>query len=88
VTQHQFHETRKWQFDFAWPAVKLAVEVEGGTRSGRSRHSKGQGFEDDTEKYNMAARMGWTLFRFTAQAVNNGNALLFIEDFFKSRRMA
>lgn len=29
LTQLQFHPTRKWLFDFAWPIQKLAVEVQG-----------------------------------------------------------
>jgi very-short-patch-repair endonuclease len=84
-TEYRFHDTRKWRFDFAWPDLKLAIEVEGGTQSGRSRHSKGQGFEDDTDKYNTAIRMGWTLFRFTGHAVRSGKAMLFVEDFMKGR---
>jgi very-short-patch-repair endonuclease len=84
-TEYQFHEVRKWRFDFAWPDIKLAVEVEGGTKSGRSRHSRGAGFEGDTDKYNTATKMGWTLFRFTSDAVMSGKAMLFVEDFFKGR---
>jgi very-short-patch-repair endonuclease len=84
-TEYQLHDVRKWRFDFAWPDIKLAVEVEGGTKSGRSRHSRGAGFEGDTDKYNTATKMGWTLFRFTSDAVMSGKAMLFVEDFFKGR---
>ncbi len=31
--QHYFHPRRKWRFDFAWEAERVAVEVEGGVFS-------------------------------------------------------
>ena len=37
VSEYQFgegrHAKRLWRFDFAWPDSKIAVEIEGGTRS-------------------------------------------------------
>jgi very-short-patch-repair endonuclease len=71
----QFDPKRKWRFDFAWPDRKLAVEVEGGTSFGRSRHSKGEGFERDINKYNRASRMGWMILRFTTAMVIRGEAI-------------
>lgn len=81
--EYQFHKTRKWRFDFAWPEKKLAIEVEGGTKYGNSRHSKGEGFNRDAEKYNTASAMGWTLFRFSADMIKSGKAIMFVEDFMK-----
>lgn len=72
--EHQFCD-RKWRFDFAWPAQKIAVEVEGGTSFGRSRHSKGAGFERDAEKYNRAAREGWVVLRYSTRMVVEGAAI-------------
>jgi very-short-patch-repair endonuclease len=85
VCEHQFHPERKWRFDFAFVGMKLAIEVEGGTASGKSRHSKGEGFDQDAEKYNTASAMGWTLFRFSAKMINSGKAILFVEDFLKMK---
>ena len=83
VAEHRFHPTRKWRFDFAYPEIKLAIELEGGTfgvtcpqckgrgcpacHNGRvmGRHSRGEGFEKDCEKYNAAAALGWRVLRFT-----------------------
>lgn len=30
VKEFQFHPTRRWRFDYAIPAKKVAVEVDGG----------------------------------------------------------
>lgn len=75
VREFQFCADRKWRFDFAWPYEKLAVEVEGGTNFGRSRHSKGEGFERDAAKYNRAAREGWIVLRYSTRMVVAGDAI-------------
>ena len=72
--EYRFHPTRRWRFDFAWPDVMLAVEVEGGTWS-QGRHTRGSGYAADCEKYNEAALLGWRVLRFTADMVNNWSAL-------------
>lgn len=73
VREHRFHTRRKWRFDFAFLAELVAVEVEGGTWS-TSRHTTGQGFADDCEKYNAAAIAGWCVLRYTDKAINSGLA--------------
>ena len=70
---------RRWRFDFAFPELMLAVEVEGGTWS-RGRHTRGQGFEGDCIKYNSAALMGWTVLRFTSTMVKDGTAIGMLEE--------
>lgn len=62
--EYRFHPTRKWRFDYAIPAIKLAVEVEGGVWTG-GRHTSSKGFLGDMEKYNEAALLGWCLIRTT-----------------------
>jgi hypothetical protein len=79
VREYKFCE-RGWRFDFAWPDIQLAVEVEGGTRYGRSRHSTGVGFEQDADKYNRAAREGWMVLRYTTRMVNTGQAIVEVRD--------
>lgn len=71
--EHRFHARRKWRFDFAFPELRLAVEVEGGTWS-TSRHTTGKGFAGDLEKYNAAAIAGWCVLRYTDKAINSGLA--------------
>lgn len=64
VKEFRFHPTRKWRFDYAIPAILMAVEVEGGVWTG-GRHTSGKGFLGDMEKYNEAALLGWCLIRTT-----------------------
>ena len=59
-----FHPTRKWRLDYAWPARKLALEVEGGVWSG-GKHGRGSGIVKDMEKANGLALLGWRLLRVT-----------------------
>ena len=77
--EHRFAPPRRWRFDFAWPARRIAAEVEGGTWS-RGRHVRGRGFEADCEKYNAAALAGWRVLRFTGAMVEDGRALATIEE--------
>lgn len=73
-----FHKRRKWRFDFAWPDLLIAVEVEGGVFSG-GRHVRGQGYESDCEKYNEAQLIGWMVLRFTPGMIKRGKADQVIE---------
>lgn len=54
---------RKWRFDFAFEDSKTAVEIEGGSFAG-GRHTRGQGFAQDMEKYNAAIFLGWAVLRY------------------------
>lgn len=80
VTEFEFANGRKYRFDFANEAAKVAVEMEGGifgAKGGKKcaacgqvsagRHSRPMGFHDDCNKYNLAARLGWLCFRFDAK---------------------
>ena len=64
VKEYQFHQKRKWRFDYAIPAHKIALEVEGGVWT-YGRHTRPEGFLGDIEKYNTATLMGWRVFRTT-----------------------
>ncbi len=85
-TEYRFHDTRKWRFDFAWPAVKVAVEVEGGTFVA-GRHSRGVAFESDAEKYAEATIGGWAVLRVTTDMVNDGRAVLLLNRLLQARGM-
>jgi very-short-patch-repair endonuclease len=66
---------RHFRFDFYFEEHRLAVEIEGGTAFGLSRHSRGSGFERDARKYNAAALAGIKVLRFTTAMVVSGEAI-------------
>lgn len=90
--EYRFDTQRKWRIDFAWPTLKLAAEVEGGTRPWkkkngkivRGRHVTPEGFEKDCEKYNTLAARGWSVFRFTTAMVDDGRAIDALSKFIRA----
>lgn len=60
--EFQFHPTRKWKMDFAWPDHKVALELEGAVWT-QGRHTRGSGYVGDMEKYSEAAIAGWCVIR-------------------------
>lgn len=60
----KFHPERKWRFDFAIPALNVAIEYEGLTFE-KSGHTTSDAYTKNTEKYNAATAMGWKVFRYT-----------------------
>lgn len=72
--EYRFHPKRRWRLDFADVPKKIAIECEGGIYS-RGRHTRGKGFENDCEKYNQLAIMGWRLLRFTRKHIEDGTAI-------------
>ena len=75
---------KDWRFDYAFPAHKLAVEVEGGGWTG-GRHTRGKGFADDLWKYHKAMDMGWVVYRCDGAMVRSGAAVALIEKLLKIR---
>lgn len=63
VRQHRFHDVRLWRFDFAWPEVKVAVEIQGGSWI-QGGHNRGIGQSKDLEKQRTAVMMGWRILPF------------------------
>lgn len=70
-------ELKNWLFDFAWPDLKFAVEVEGG--AGFGRHTTREGFKGDLEKYHHAMDLGWTVYRCDGDLIRAGKAIEFIK---------
>lgn len=68
VREFRFHPTRLWRLDFAFPSVKLGIEIDG-----RGRHQTVAGVRADCEKMNEAVRLGWRILRFPA--TDKANAL-------------
>ena len=66
VREYPFALPRRFRFDFAWPDERVAVEIHGATYA-QGRHTRGSGFERDCEKRNLATHLGWRLYEFTKQ---------------------
>lgn len=57
---------RAWRFDWAWPAARVAVELDGmAWQAGGGHHNT----DADREKLNSAAALGWRVLRFTSKAL-------------------
>lgn len=69
----RFDHDRRFRFDRAYTAHRLAIELEGGVYSG-GRHTRGAGFERDCEKYNLAVLRGWRVLRFTGSMLRKDPA--------------
>lgn len=59
--EFKFHQSRMFRFDFAWPSLKIAIEVQG-----RGRHQTVTGVRSDCEKLTLAALGGWAVLYFPA----------------------
>ena len=67
VEEHQFNERRKFRFDFAWPEVKLGVEIDGFGYG----HQAQQQMAADNEKANSAVLLGWRVLRFNTRQLGS-----------------
>jgi very-short-patch-repair endonuclease len=83
--EFRFHSSRRWRFDFAYPEIRLAVEIEGGTWN-KGRHVRGQGYANDCVKYNTAAILGWTVLRFTSELVRRGAIEEALREYLEERK--
>lgn len=99
--EFKFHPHRRWRFDFAYPELKLAIEVEGGTfsrpvittdpKTGKpkaiivGRHSTGKGLENDAEKYGEAAILGWAVIRVPTSMIKTGKGFDLIDRAYQAR---
>lgn len=64
VREFMFHSERAWRFDFAYPPLLLAIEVDG-----RGRHQTPKGYMEDAQKLNAAIELGWRVLRYPTRAV-------------------
>ena len=91
----RFHLKRKWEFDFAWYDLKIALEYEGAPGHNVSKAgkvSKGSGhvnyygrYTKDCEKYNAAQILGWIVIRATRPLLESGAVFEDLKDAFESR---
>lgn len=86
--QYKAIPNRQFKCDFAWPDLKIALEVDGaqwGTGSKKDgtwhpgRHGSGSGIETDCEKQNWLVTMGWHTLRVTKDQIQSGMALKWLQ---------
>ena len=66
--EYRFDAKRRFRFDFAWPEIKLAVEINGGIWTLKPSHSRA-GHIRDMEKLNLAAEMGWIVLQYEPKKI-------------------
>lgn len=64
--EHRFHPVRRWPIDFAWPAYKVGVEIQGGIFQ-RDGHADPVLYVNDCRKMNEAVALGWKMLWFTSK---------------------
>ena len=79
LKEYRFYSPRMWRFDYALPAYKIAIEVEGGVWT-QGRHVRPRGFLGDMEKYNTATLLGWRVFRTTPSKLITGSTLQLLKN--------
>lgn len=63
--EYRFDKSRRFKFDWANEAAKVAIEYEG-LMSEKSGHTTITGYTSNCDKYNLAACQGWRVLRYTA----------------------
>jgi very-short-patch-repair endonuclease len=79
VREFRFHPTRQWRFDFAWPAHRFAIEIDGIVGNGKGRHQTAAGMRGDLEKLHEAHMLGWKVYRCSGDMISSGRVLEAIE---------
>lgn len=69
MREYRFHPTRRWRLDFAWPDMRLAVEIDGEVHRIKDR------FHADLEKHAALVLADWTLLRVGSREVRSGRGL-------------
>ncbi len=71
-TEHRFHPTRMWRFDWAVPSLLLAVEFDGITS--HAAHTSMTNVLNDSDKMNEAALFAWVVIRCNSKNLGKGTA--------------
>ena len=69
---------RRFLFDFAWPAYRLSLEVQGGEWI-KGAHTSGSGLRRDCQKQALALLQGYRTLTVTGSMVRDGEALALVE---------
>lgn len=67
--QYRWSYPRRHKADFAWPAQKIIVEIQGGTFAKSRMGHTGASVEKDYERTNLAQRIGWVVLQYGTGAI-------------------
>ena len=65
---YRFEKPGRSHVDFAWPGVKVCVEIQGGARS-HGAHTRGSGYVRDCGKLNRLTLAGWRVFWLAGEMI-------------------
>lgn len=82
IRQLRYHATRDWRFDFAWPDLRFAVEVQGGVHVVRTQ------FHKDIQKGAHALLGGWSVLYVSSREVRSGEAIEWVKQALAQRGAA
>lgn len=74
IREYFFLDNRDFRFDFAWPGLKVAVEIQG-----MSHRIKGK-FKADIEKRALALLSGWRVLELDGERVRNGQGIKWLKE--------
>lgn len=80
VRDYFFIEGRDFELDFAWPALRFGVSVEG------MAHRVKRQFNVDLEKHALGLIAGWRILRVGGQDIRDGRAIEWAETIIKRLR--
>jgi very-short-patch-repair endonuclease len=80
--EYKFLKNRRFRFDFCWPDILFAVEIDGNIFH-KSRHTTGAGYSRDCEKFALAACEGYRVIRVTTGQVSKGEAIAWVKEYFR-----
>lgn len=76
----RFIPSRKFEADFYFPALRLAVEVDGGLWMARGGHTSGVGAKRDRERDILAFLSGIVTLRVATDHVKSGEAIEWLKE--------
>lgn len=81
--EYHFHDTRLWRADYSFKDQRILLEVEGGIWT-QGRHTRGEGYKKDMEKYTEAALEWWRVFRVTPDGLVTMKTIELLKRAFKN----
>lgn len=79
VRNYRAIEGRKFEIDFAWPDLKLGVEVNGMCHRIKAR------WESDIEKNALLILQGWTVLSVSGKTIRDGRAIEWLKAALKAK---